>query len=172
MSKKNKKVAKMQAERSSNQNLSWKIPEYEKHDKDRRWYIIAAVVALALMAYAVFTSNYLFALIIVIIAFIIITRDGQDPLVVTFSIEATGVSVGQRFYSYDAFKDFAVVYRPKDNIKGLYLNFKNTMRLSLSIPLNEMSPIEVRNRLLRFLAEDLERNDAPLSEGLSKMLKL
>ncbi|MEI7620574.1 MAG: hypothetical protein WCJ57_03320 [Candidatus Falkowbacteria bacterium] len=172
MSKKNKKMAQSRAEKNVVKNIAWEIPEYEKHEKNRNWYIIAGVIALALIAYAVFTRNYLFALIIVIIAFIIITRDGQDPIVVTFSIEPTGVGVGQRFYSYDTFKDFAVVYRPKDNIKGLYLNFKNTMRPHLSIPLKDANPVEVRNYLVRFLAEDLERNDAPLSEGLSKALKL
>jgi hypothetical protein len=46
------------------------------------------------------------------------------------------------------------------------------MRPHLSIPLKESNPIEVRNYLLRFLKEDLGRNDAPLSEGLSKVLKL
>ena len=172
MSKKNKKMAQNQAEKASRKTIQWEIPEYEKHTKDRRWYIIAAIISLALIAYAVFTRNYLFALIIVIIDFIIITRDGQEPLVVLFSIEPTGIAVGQRFYSYETFKDFAVVYRPDDNIKRLYINFKNSLRPHLSIPLKEASPVEVRNYLLRFLAEDLERNDAPLSEGLSKLLKL
>ena len=172
MSKKNKKMAQNRAEIASPRNIAWKIPEYEKHEKNRNWYIIAAVIALALITYAIFTRNYLFALIIVIIAFIIITRDSQDPLVVIFSLESTGVRLGQSFYSYDTFKDFSVVFRPNDNIKGLYLNFKNTLRPHLSIPLKEASPVEVRNYLLRFLVEDLERNDAPLSEGLSKVLKL
>ncbi len=165
-------MAKKEAEKASANGIQWKIPEYEKYERDRRWYIIAAIVALGLIAYAVFTRNYLFALIIVIIAFIVITRDGQEPLVVNFSLESTGIYVGQRFYSYDTFKDFSVVFRPKDNIKNLYLNFKNTMRPHLSIPLKEANPIEVRNFLLRFLAEDLDRNDAPLSEGLSRTLKL
>jgi hypothetical protein len=172
MSKKNKKIAQNRAEQASPKVIKWEIPEYEKHEKDRRWYIIAAIIALALIAYAVFTRNYLFALIIVIIGFIIITRDGQDPIVVTFSLESTGVGVGQRFYSYDTFKDFAVVYRPQDNIRGLYLNFKNTMRPHLAIPLKQANPVQVRNYLLQFLTEDLERNDAPLSEGLSKLLRL
>ncbi|MFA4942667.1 MAG: hypothetical protein WC564_03470 [Patescibacteria group bacterium] len=172
MSKKNKKNAQNQGSKDTPKNIQWNIPEYEKHEKKRSWYIIAAIIALALIAYAIFTRNYLFALIIVIVAFIIITRDGQEPLVVTFSLESTGVRVGQRFYNYETFKDFSVVFRPQDNIRGLYLNFKNTMRPHLSIPLKESNPIEVRNYLLRFLKEDLGRNDAPLSEGLSKVLKL
>jgi len=165
-------MAQRRAEKTNVSNIQWLIPEYEKHEKNRNWYIIAAVIALALIAYAIFTRNYLFALIIVIIAFIIITRDSQEPLVVTFSLESTGIRIGQRFYSYDTLKDFSVVFRPNDNIKRLYLNFKNTMRPHLSIPLKEASPIAVRNYLLRFLTEDLERNDAPLSEGLSRALKL
>lgn len=172
MSKKNKKIAKKEAEKANVRGIQWEIPEYEKYERDRRWYIIAAIIALGLIAYAIFTRNYLFALIIVIIAFIVITRDGQEPLVVNFSLESTGIYVGQRFYSYDTFKSFSVVFRPKDNIKNLYLNFKNTMRPHLSIPLKEANPIDVRNFLLRFLAEDLDRNDAPLSEGLSRTLKL
>lgn len=165
-------MAQIKSQQGNSKNISWEIPEYEKHEKNRLWYIIAAIVSLALIAYAIYTSNYLFALIILIIAFIIIIRDTQEVIVVTFSLEPTGVSVGQRLYSYEVFKDFSVVFRPNDNIKGLYLNFKNTMRPHLSIPLKDASPVEVRNYLLRFLKEDLSRNDAPLSEGLSKVLKL
>jgi hypothetical protein len=172
MSKKNKKMAQNRAEKATAKNIQWQITEYEKHTKNRLWYIIAAVIALGLIAYAVFTRNYLFALIIVIIAFIIVTRDSQEPIAVTFSIEQNGIRVGQRLYDYETFKNFSVVFRPNDNIRGLYLNFKNTMRPHLSVPLKEANPVEVRNYLLRFLSEDLERNDAPLSEGLSKALKL
>jgi hypothetical protein len=168
MSKKSKKMSQNETPK----RLSWDVPEYEQHVRDRKWYIIAALIGLALIAYAIFTHNYLFALIIVIIAFIIISRDNQAPMKVRFTIEDGGIRLGQKFYEYDKFKNFSVVFRPQDDIRNLYINFNNSVRPHLSIPLKGNDPMLVRSQLLRYMKEDLSRNDAPLSEGLGKMLKL
>lgn len=171
MSKKNKKALKREEEKLP-RSLSWQVQEYEKHSRDRRWYIIAALVAFGLLAWAILTKNYFFAIIIIIAAFILITHDKQEPAVLDFSLEPTGVRLAKRFYEYREFKNFAVIYRPKDNIRNLYLIFKNPVKPKLSIFLGKTNPLEVRAYLLDYLLEDLEMDDAPFSEGLSRLLKL
>jgi hypothetical protein len=151
---------------------SWSIPEYDKHEREKNWYIIAAVVSIIFLIYSFFSGNFLFAAIIIIGAFVIIMHDGQEPAQVNFSITDEGLIVGRKFYDYDVIKDFSIVYKPRENVKNLYFEFKTVVRPRLSIPLNKMNPLPIRENLLKYLPEDLERTDQPLSEALAKMFKL
>jgi len=152
--------------------FNWKVPEHEKHERPKSWYIGAGITALALLLFAFFTGNFLFAVIIIVFSLIVIWRDGQDPEMVRFSITDEGLSIGKKFIDYDEIKDFSIVYKPKLGVKNLYFEFKNPLRHRLSIPLLEMNPLIIRKSLLKYLKEDLERTDQPLSEYLGKLFKL
>ena len=151
---------------------SWKIPEYDKHEREKNWYIIAAVVGIIFLIYSFFSGNFLFAAIIIIGAFVIMIHDGQEPVVINFIITDEGLVVGRNFYNYDVIKDFSIIYKPNQDIKNLYFEFKNVIKPRLSIPLDKMNPLPIRENLLKYLPEDLERTDQPLSEALAKMFKL
>ena len=152
--------------------MGWRVPEYDKRVREQGWYIGAAVVAVILMIYAFLSGNFLFAAIIIIGAMVIIIHDGQEPMKVDFSITDEGVIVGKKFYDYDEIKDFSIVYKPHQDVKNLYFEFKNVVKPRLSIPLNNNNPLPIRENLLKYLSEDLERTDQPLSEALAKMFKL
>ncbi len=151
---------------------SWEVPEYNSHNRSFRWYTIAISISLILLLISFFTQNFLLPVIIIIVAFIFIMQHGQEPERVIINLGHEGIDIGQKFYDYDEFKHFALVYKPKLNDKNLYFEFNNAFKTRISIPLENMNPIELRNHLLQFLDEDLERTDIPLSESLSKMLKL
>lgn len=150
----------------------WSIAEYDKHERQKNWYIISASVALLFLIYSFFSGNFLFAAIIIIAALVIIIHDGQEPLNIDFIITDQGLIVGKNFYDYDVIKNFSLVYKPSENIKSLYFEFKNVLKPRLSIPLGSMNPLPIRENLLKYLAEDLDRTDQPLSEALAKMFKL
>ncbi len=152
--------------------IGWKIPEYDKHERQRNWYIISAVIGLLFMVYSFFSGNFLFAAIIIIGAFVIITHDGQEPIKIDFIITDEGLVVGRKFYDYDIVKDFSIVCKPRENVKNLYFEFKNVVRPRLSIPMGNTDPLPIRENLLKYLSEDLERTDQPLSEALAKIFKL
>jgi hypothetical protein len=175
--------------------ISWKVQEYTAPKKTKRWYLIAGLVGIVLIAYALFTSNLIFAVIIIIGAILIILSDGNKPGILTIELSDDGVKVGKEFYLYEQLDNFFIIYRPKEGIKNLYLEFKrfvrpqvsgaaksgryewmlwlmNFARTRLSIPLDDMNPVLIRKNLLKYLKEDVERTDIPLSEKLSEMLKL
>ena len=154
------------------ETISWEVPEYETHERTRNWYIIAAVIGVLLLVYSVITSNFLFAGIIIIGTLVIILTDGKEPIKVRISLTDEGVEVGRKFYDYDEIKDFAIVYKPKMGVKNLYFEFKTVVKPRLSIPLLDRDPLVIRDKLLKYLQEDLERTDQPLSEGLAKLFKL
>ena len=152
--------------------ISWAVPEYEKHERSKNWYIGAVIVAIGLMIYAFLTSNFLFFGIILIAAFVFILNDKQEPAWVNVALTDEGVIIGKRFYDYDELKDFSVMYKPKQDLKNLYFEFKSAVKQRLSIPLLDQDPIAIRKHLLKYLQEDLERTDRPASESLAKMFKL
>ncbi len=152
--------------------ISWEIPEYEKHKRSKKWYISAAIIGLILIAFSIVTLNYLFAFIIIIAALIIILHDARDPDLVDFAITTEGLLVGRKFYDYDEIKNFSIVYKPRLEVKNIYFEFKNFLRHRLTIPLEDKNPVEIRKILLKYLPEDTERTDPPLSDGLAKLLKL
>jgi len=100
------------------------------------------------------------------------THEKQPPMMVDFELGPEGVKIGGKFYDYDDIKNFCVLYKPKQSIKQLYFEFKSATRQRLSVPLRRMDALTVRNFLIRYLDEDLERSNDPLSEQLTKLLKL
>ena len=151
---------------------SWEVPEYNYYQRDFRWYVIAIGIAFVLVILSFLTQNFLLPVIIIIVAFIFIMQHGQKPDKVLVSLNNEGVVVGNKFYEYDEFRNFGIVYKPNQGDKNLYFEFKSAIRPRLSMPLEDMNPVEVRNYLLGFLKEDLERTDIPLSESLAKIFKL
>jgi len=164
--------------------LKWAVPEYRKQQRGRGWYIAMAIFVIICLFFCFFTirdwrlislglsSNFLFALIIIITAIIMVINEGRDPLMVNFELGPEGIRIGSKFYDYDSFKNFSVIYKPKQSVKNLYLEFKNSIHPRVSVPLRSLEALTVRNFLIKYLEEDLERTDPPLSEQLTKLLKL
>ncbi|PLX21756.1 hypothetical protein C0584_01475 [Candidatus Parcubacteria bacterium] len=152
--------------------ISWNVPEFEKHNRSNTWYIVAGLTASFLLIFAIFTSNYLFAIIIIATSIITIVHDGNSPDNVNVTLSSDGVAIGSKVFDYDDLKNFSVLFKPNEELKNLYFEFKNPAKQRLSIPLLDNNPLQIRNFLLKYLDEDLDRTNIPLSEGLSKLLKI
>lgn len=164
------------------EEISWEVPEFEKHERPKNWYVGAVIVFVLLVVYSLFgiqfwkfdfkEFNPLFFFIIVVSTFIIIMNDGGEPANVKVALTDEGLLVGKKFYDYDEIENFSIVYKPNQSVKNLYFEFKAAMRHRMSLPLLDKDPIIIRDHLLKYLQEDLDRTDAPVSESLSRMLKL
>ncbi len=152
--------------------IKWQVPEFEKQERTTLWYAIAVLIAILMLVFSFYTKNIAFAIIIIITAFIVIMHDGVEPEMVDFKISTEGVIIGKRFFDYDAIKHFFLIYKPHQNIKNLYFEFNNPLTPRLTIPLDEQDPLQIRKTLLKYLSEDLERVNPPISEQIAKILKL
>jgi len=152
--------------------FSWQVPEYEKYDRSKNWYVIAIALALAMLLFSFITLNFLFALIVVTASLVVIMHHSQEPPILDVKITEEGIMIGKNFYEYDAFKNFALIYKPRVGVKQLYLEFNNWWMHRLSLPLFDNNPLPIREALLDFLDEDTERTDPPYSESIAKILKL
>ena len=68
------------------EHLVWEAPEFEYHDKGPSWYWITTLVAVLLVAFAVYQKNYGFAIFIVLCEVMLLVWAGKEPRMVTFRL--------------------------------------------------------------------------------------
>jgi hypothetical protein len=152
--------------------LQWEFPEYPKHDRGKTWYVLMIGLGIGLIAYALYTNNFLFAVIILLAALILFTHHRTEPTPVMFTVYDTGVQVGDLFYLFRELGSFAIIYEPP-HVKRLYLMPKKAvLRTEISIPLQDQNPLHVRSLFLDFVSEDLEREEESHNDTLSRLLKI
>ena len=151
--------------------FSWNVREYEQHDRDRRWYIIAGLAGAALLLFSIISGNYLFALVVVLFGIILFLQDIQPPMEVFFGITEAGIVIGDKYYPFKEIGKYWIVYNPPE-VKNLYFATSNMLRHRLKIPLLDNDPRPVRDFLNQFIVEDLDQEQEPLSDRLGRILKL
>ncbi len=149
----------------------WTIQEYDSHDRGTLWHILMITLGIIFVVYALWTGNFLFALIVVLFSIVIFLQSNQEALQVNFAITDLGIVIGRRFYAYSEFESFYVIYQPPE-VKTLFLETRSTFRPSIRIPLLDEDPVQVRKDLSIFLEEDLEKEDEPLSDRAARRWKI
>ncbi|MFA4845062.1 MAG: hypothetical protein WC654_00690 [Patescibacteria group bacterium] len=151
--------------------LQWEVDEYPQHGRSQRWYIVAAVLGVVLIIYAVATANFLFAVIVLMIGVITLLSTFVAPDRVPIVITNTGVVVADMYYDFEAIKDFALAYDPPD-VKILYVEFHSAWQPLLSIPLEDVDPNQVREVLLPYCIENIHRSEERLTDMVRRLYKL
>ena len=149
----------------------WEVAEYEQHERGTRWHVIMTILGLGLVGYAVFTQNFLFALIIILFAIIVFLQSHQEPHVILFKITDLGVILNNRFYSYSEFSDFYIIYNPPE-VKTLFLETESSFRPRVRVALLNQDPNEVRFTLRQYLPEDVEKEEEPLSDQMARTWRI
>lgn len=149
---------------------SWTVPEYHQHERGKWWYIIATSLAALSIVYALYTKNFLFAFIIIILAVIIFLHHTTEPADVRVTMTELGLMINGKFYRFRDISSFWIIYEPPFT-KNLYLEFADSFRPPLVVGLGDEDPLELRRALLQYLVEDLEKKEEPLSDLLWRMLK-
>ncbi len=151
--------------------VGWETWEYPPVERSRRWYIIASALGLALLLYALVTANFVFAIIIIMFAVITLMRDLRKPARVPVYITTAGVVFGHDFYPYQDVRDFSIIYNPPE-VKTLYVTFHGVLAPTLTVPLEDANPNDVRKALLPYAFENLNREREYLTDLISRLYKL
>jgi hypothetical protein len=150
----------------------WTVKEYEKYPRGRSWYIGAGIIAVALLAYALFTGNNIFALIIILFTIVLYLQEMHDPLDIDFAITQTGIVLGIKYYRFSELENFWIIYAPDQGVKNLYFSPTGYIKHRLQIPLLDYDPRPIRDYLNQFLIENLEEEEEPWSEKMARLLKI
>lgn len=149
----------------------WEAPAWERHERGPRWYLWMALGVIVLTGYAVLTSNFLFAFIVLLTAIILVLAGNETPHTALIQIGHNGVVVDGRLHLYETFQDFAIVYQPPET-KILYFEPKNISKGRLRISLEGENPIAIRDHLKGYLDEDLDLRNEHWSDIFGRLLKI
>jgi len=153
-----------------NSLISWKIYAYPHYDRGAWWYVAAGVLGGALLVAAFITHNFLLAVITVMAGIALVVQGTSKPPLIDVHVTPLGIHRGGHFISFPSISCFWIVYDPP--IKSLYLNIPRSMFPMVHIPIDDQDPVELRNILKQYAAEDLEREHEPISDSLSRIFKI
>jgi hypothetical protein len=151
--------------------VTWETWEFPPTERSNGWYVAAGSIGLAMLLYALMTANFVFALILLMFAVILLMRDIRKPARVRAYVTTSGVVFGDEFYPYEKIKDFSISYSPPD-VKYLYVAFQSRVQPTLSIHLDDVNPNDVRQALLPYVFENLDRDGESLTDTLRRVYKL
>jgi hypothetical protein len=146
----------------------WNVKEYEQYERPKQWYIILGCIACALILIGIFTNNFLFTLIILLAAIIVYLQSEQTPILVPVAVAERGIIIGRRFYPYDEFTEFYIIFIP-DQVKTLYLETKSLLHPRIILDIDDIDAVALRNTLLRYIPENILKEEEPVSEQIRKM---
>jgi hypothetical protein len=94
-----------------NPPITWTAQEYVHLDKGAGWFILFAVIVLALVAVDIFfLKSWTFSVLVVVMAVAIIVYIRRPPRVLTYALSpAQGLYVGERLYHFDEFRAFGLI---------------------------------------------------------------
>jgi len=145
----------------------WSMPEYEKHHRNRAWFAIMSVLGAGFVFYAILTSSFIFALIVMLFGIVLFLQSHQDPIIIPFQITDLGIIINNRFYNYDELEEFYIIYHPPQ-VKTLFFETKKYSQTRLRIPLMDMDPNEIRATLREYIEENIEKEDEPFSDKFAR----
>lgn len=149
----------------------WSVHEYRHHERDRRWYFVAAGIMLVLLVLAVWSQNVFGAVGLLLLAVIMLVRSYVEPPRLDVAIFEQGILIGESFFPFRDLDNFWIAYEPP-HVKMMYLEFQNRWRPRVPVPIEDEDPTELRELFLKYLDENTEREGEPLSDAISRWLKL
>jgi hypothetical protein len=89
--------------------IIWSAPESHFFQKTSTWYIGSAVLAGLLAVFGLWQGNLLFVLFVVIAEVLALFWAGQEPRVLSYALNESGFTAGDRFFRFEGVAAYALV---------------------------------------------------------------
>ena len=155
----------------SQDHFVWEMPAFFKPERNKAWYFGFSIISVLLIAYAVWTANFLFAFIIFLSSIIMLLVGSQEPRDVLVQIGNNGIVVDGKLHLFQDINSFAIVYQPPI-AKLLYIEPKSAISQRIRLELFDQDPIELRSHLRQFLQEDLDLQGEHFSDIVGRLLRI
>ena len=81
--------------------IAWQAPEFEHRPKTTAWYWARVVIAILLLAMAIWQKNFIFAVFIVIAEVMLMVWGSSEPKMIPFALNDRGLTIGgTKFYPF------------------------------------------------------------------------
>lgn len=149
----------------------WEIPSFEKRERGRYWYAIMLLMTAFLVAYAIYTANFLFAFLILLMAILLLFTGRQEPVPMLIQIGDNGIVVNGKLHLYQDLDNFSIIYQPPV-LKILYVDTRSLLTPRLRISLDKQDPLQIREHLKKYLREDVDLRGEYVSDIVGRLLKI
>jgi hypothetical protein len=134
--------------------IDWEGHEYLHIEKNQDWFWALGLIAVAGAVGALLFNNVLFAIFILIAAFVVSLLANRKPNLVRFSLTQRGVRIDDTLYPFGNLKSFAIAERSPNHTPKLILEPHATFSMHIIIPLENVDVDHIHDFLLDFLPED------------------
>ncbi|MBP7005766.1 hypothetical protein KBB27_01425 [Patescibacteria group bacterium] len=149
----------------------WETVSFDKYERGPKWYAVMGVTSLFLLAYSIWTENFLFAFLILLVDILLILGYRRDPQAVLVQIGENGIVWDGKLHLFQDLEHFSIIYEPPV-VKTLYLQPKQGLPIPIKIDLEEQDPIALREHLCQFVRENLDLPKEYTSDTLARLLRL
>lgn len=147
--------------------LSWQALMFENRPRSNAWYITIFIIIVSLLAYGLFSDNFLLSILAILIGLTFYLFEKRDSQFFKFGVTAEGVFAQDKLYKFSILKDFWIFYEPEGR-KVLSLRSDNKFISHIHIPLGESDPVVLRKTLLTFLPE--VEHEESFADSLEELL--
>ncbi|MCL5733069.1 MAG: hypothetical protein M1334_00155 [Patescibacteria group bacterium] len=151
--------------------VKWEAPEFLYQVKDVSWYWMSIILAIIILAIAVWQQNFLFGVFVIIAEMLILIWGNTQPKDVKFKVTEKGIHLGERqFYPYGELAYFSIDEEVDYDWSEIYLTFKTKFHPPVRALIPDKNVEAVRSRMKLFLKET--EHQMTLSDALIRFLGL
>lgn len=149
--------------------INWTAPEYEYRPKSISWFWLSIIVAVLVLAVAVWQKNFLFGFFVVVAELLLIVWGNREPRRVRFSVSDKGLTIdGNKFYAWSEIENWSVREPGELEHGDVILNFRGWFRPNVRVLLPRDRFEEIKSAFGEFLPET-EREES-LIDSLERFL--
>lgn len=149
--------------------LSWEAPEFVHHVRDIKWYLLAFLVVFSLLGYSIYSKDWFFILVLVLVIFGVSSYLKTAPKIRKYAVTRLGIFIDKNFFSYDELNSFWIIFNEKIKILNILPNKKYIP--PLTILLEDQDPMTIKNILKKFILQEEKRSEN-FFEKMTRLLKL
>ena len=152
-------------------NISWVAPEGPEHERGKVWKITSLFLVVSLIALALYSRVWTFALAIGVFSFVYYFLHYRKPVKrQEIVISDIGIKLGSKKIPFSRIKAFWLIYEPPFT-KTLNLRVSDDLFGEITVQLEEMDPSLIREFLIDKIPE-IEGKKETISDILVKLFKL
>jgi len=132
--------------------ISWTAQEFVKKEKEKTWFIVFGIIALAFFATGILMKNYIFSVMIALASFLVFVQALRHPQKIKTAILEDGIVVND--LSKIVFKEIKSFWIFEEaNFTSLCLETKKLAQSKIYLPLGQQTPDSIRQILIKFIKE-------------------
>lgn len=133
--------------------IYWQAGKDQNLPRHRWREPIIFLVLLGLLAYGLFSDNFLLGIITILLGLLFYLFERSQEEAFFFGITLDGVFIQDKVHEFEDLEDFWIFYEPEGR-KELSIKSNHWLFPFMHIPLGETDPSQIRQILIEFLPEE------------------